>query len=43
MFVKLDVPITKFTPEEIVLKEKERLEEQSNRISQLKEILKSIN
>ena len=30
-------------PEEIVLKEKERLEEQSNRISQLKEILKSIN
>ena len=30
-------------PEEIVLKEKERLEEQSNRMSQLKEILKSIS
>ena len=30
-------------PEEIVLKEKDRLEEQSNRMSQLKEILKSIS
>ena len=30
-------------PEEIVLKEKDRLEQQSNRMSQLKEILKSIS
>ena len=30
-------------PEEIILKEKDRLEEQNNRMSQLKEILKSIS